>query len=132
MPIRFHPRPGRFLTCDYRGYEAPEMIKRRPVVVISPRKRQGPGLCTVVPLSTTPPNLQTACHVKIEIDPLGGRWTATEMWAKCDMITVASFSRLDMIRTGKALDGKRIYNNNELDADLLKKIREACAFSFGL
>ena len=53
MPLRFHPRVGSILICDYStGFVAPEMVKRRRVVVIS-RLRQRADLYTVVPLSTT-------------------------------------------------------------------------------
>src|SRR3546814_14006270 len=38
MPIREHPVTGTILTCDFNvGFTQPEMIKRRPVVVISPK-----------------------------------------------------------------------------------------------
>ncbi len=48
-----HPQVGSTLICNYgTGFVAPEMVKRRPVVVIS-RLRRRADLCTVVPLSTT-------------------------------------------------------------------------------
>ena len=56
MALKFHPKPGTILVCDFRqGFRAPEMIKRRPVVVVSPRLRNRTDLCTVVPLSTIEP-----------------------------------------------------------------------------
>jgi uncharacterized protein YifN (PemK superfamily) len=55
MAIHFHPQRGTIVVCDFRGFEAPEMQKRRPVVVVSPRLRHRDNLCTVVPLSTTAP-----------------------------------------------------------------------------
>ena len=56
--LTFHPKPGTLLICDFdRGFKAPEMVKKRPVVVISPRRRKStPQLCTVVPLSSSAPN----------------------------------------------------------------------------
>ena len=40
--------------CDFdTGFKAPEMVKKRPVVVISPRRRRSSAqFYTVVPLST--------------------------------------------------------------------------------
>ncbi len=56
--LTFHPKPDTLLICDFdRGFKAPEMVKKRPVVVISPRRRKStPQLCTVVPLSSSAPN----------------------------------------------------------------------------
>ncbi|WP_414861947.1 hypothetical protein [Pseudomonas sp. IT-P176] len=34
MPLQYQPKEGSVLICDFRGYEVPEMIKVRPVVVI--------------------------------------------------------------------------------------------------
>lgn len=56
MAIREHPPLGTLLLCDFgSGFKPPEMVKRRLVVVISPRIKARPGLCTVVALSTTLP-----------------------------------------------------------------------------
>ncbi len=41
-----HQRTGAIVICDYHGFIAQEMIKRRPVVVIS-RVRGRANLCTV-------------------------------------------------------------------------------------
>ncbi|MEI6730857.1 MAG: type II toxin-antitoxin system PemK/MazF family toxin, partial [Pseudomonadota bacterium] len=49
MAIKYHPNPGTVLTCDFSGMIEPEMIKERPVVVISPRLCSRTGLCTIVP-----------------------------------------------------------------------------------
>lgn len=54
--LQFHPHPGTVLICDFTtGFQKPEMIKKRPVVVLSPRPRRKTQLCTVIPLSTTKP-----------------------------------------------------------------------------
>ena len=56
MPIRFQPAVGQILICDFpKDLEKPEMVKRRPVVCISPKDRNRFGYTTVVPLSTTEP-----------------------------------------------------------------------------
>ena len=56
MAIKYPVAPGTLLLCDYAlgGFKEPEMVKRRPVIVISPRLRHRDHLCTVVPLSSKP------------------------------------------------------------------------------
>ncbi|QQG36900.1 MAG: type II toxin-antitoxin system PemK/MazF family toxin [Micavibrio aeruginosavorus] len=49
MSIAEHPNKGSILLCDFNhGFVAPEMVKRRPVIVISPKIHGRVGLCTVV------------------------------------------------------------------------------------
>ena len=36
MGIQFRLKPGTVLYCDFNGYISPEMLKCRPVVVVSP------------------------------------------------------------------------------------------------
>ena len=67
MPLTFHPHPGMVPICGINtGFKAPEMIKRRPVVVISPRPRGLNPLCTIVPLSTTAPNTVEPFHYRMD------------------------------------------------------------------
>jgi uncharacterized protein YifN (PemK superfamily) len=43
--LKFHPEPGTILICDYStGFKKPEMVKKRPVVTISPRLKRRDGL----------------------------------------------------------------------------------------
>ena len=72
MPIRFPPVPGQVLLCDYdTGFRPPEMVKKRLAVVVSPRLPYRDGLCTVVPLSTTPARsgIRYQCKVLLPVDP---------------------------------------------------------------
>ncbi|WP_090665161.1 type II toxin-antitoxin system PemK/MazF family toxin [Belnapia rosea] len=63
MAITFHPHPGAILICDFStGFRPLEMVKARPAVVLSPRRRAG-GLVTVVPPSSTPPIPPLAWHI---------------------------------------------------------------------
>jgi uncharacterized protein YifN (PemK superfamily) len=36
MALTFFPKAGTALVCDFRGYEPPEIVSIRPVIVISP------------------------------------------------------------------------------------------------
>lgn len=92
MGITYHPSLGEALWCEYAGLE-PEMIKRRLVVVIVPKTSQRHKLTTVVPISTTPPEVIKPWHVRLNRDPYP-EGKATELWVKCDMINVVCFQRL--------------------------------------
>lgn len=85
--------------CDYRGFVVPEMVKVRPVVVIA-RNRGNRRLVTVVPLSTTEPDLLEDHHHALARNPLPGR-EGIGCWAKCDMVTTVSLGRLDRYKVGR-------------------------------
>ena len=101
MPLKnFHPKTGQILICDFdRGFIPPEMVKRRPIVVISRTETHSRRLCTVVPLSTTAPKVLAPWHIALERDPLHRTKTANAVWAKCDMIYTVSFDRLELPRS---------------------------------
>jgi mRNA interferase MazF len=104
--------------CDFEGYREPEMVKRRPVVVISPKIVARPGLCTVVALSTTAPDPATQYHCQIDIRPRLPNWMESDgVWIKGDMIAVVAFNRLDFIRLGKQFNGRREYYYSVTGAD---------------
>ena len=65
-----HPLPaGTILLCNYdSGFRPPEMVKKRPCIIISPRLPHREQLCTVVPLSTTRPLRETTYQLKIDLD----------------------------------------------------------------
>nr|WP_255142042.1 type II toxin-antitoxin system PemK/MazF family toxin [Pseudomonas mandelii] len=83
------------LICDFRGYEVPEMIKVRPVVVIRKHKTNS-LLVTVVPLSTTAPDRILDHHLELQSHLQGA---SPVCWAKCDMVATVSLSRLDRIKS---------------------------------
>ncbi|WP_200291341.1 type II toxin-antitoxin system PemK/MazF family toxin [Rhodospirillum rubrum] len=71
MSLKFPPTPGTIVICDDNtGFKAPEMVKERLAVVVSPRLPYRDGLCTVVPLSTSPPRagIRYQCKVALPFD----------------------------------------------------------------
>lgn len=133
MAIQFHPEQGTILVCDFNGFKAPEMIKRRPVVVVSPRLRKRTGLCTVVPLSTTPPVEMASFHCKLRIHPpLPDPYGEPVSWVKGDMVYTVSFDRLSLPFDGKDAQGKRKYELRVLDRADLLKIQECVLHGIGL
>lgn len=71
------------------------MVKRRPVIVLSPKISARPGLCTVVALSTSPPKPIMAYHCQVDFDPpLPDRMASKGVWVKGDMVAAVGFHRL--------------------------------------
>ena len=98
MPITFHPHPGEVLICDFStGFRPPEMVKRRHVVVVSPRRRHHSGLCLVVPFSTVAPEPIEAFHHLIPVGAYPFFHPRRDVWAKGDMLTCVAFRRLDRV-----------------------------------
>jgi mRNA interferase MazF len=134
MTLKFHPEPGTILICDYTtGFREPEMVKRRPVVTISPRLKRRDGLITVVPLSTTPPTPVCDHHCRLTIVPaLPEPFDSPEMWVKADMLANVGFARLDLIRTGRDPLGKRKYLTPRLEPAQLKIVYHCVLHAIGL
>ena len=133
MTLKFYPEQGAILICDFNGFKEPEMVKRRPVVVISPKRKHGPRLCTVVPLSTSPPRPIEGFHLRIDMEPpLPDPYSERFCWAKCDMVYQVSFERLSLPFFGKISDGTRMYNQRFLPGEKLKEMQRAVAFALGL
>ena len=133
MSLQFHPQIGTVLICDFSsGFKAPEMVKKRPVVVIAPRHRHRSNLCTVVPLSTTKPQPIQPYHHKLNSESLPGKFAERETWAKCDMIVTVSFTRLDRVKIGINQQGKRLYACHSVIAHDLIAIQRAVLYALGL
>jgi len=135
MGIQFDLLPGTIVRCDYSrgGFQAPEMVKARPAVIVSPRLRHRDGLCSVVPLSSDPGTHEVPYVVKLDLDPpLPEPFGYQTVWAKCDMLATIGFARLDMFRTARDQYGRRKYLQPHLpNADLLR-IRNGIAAALGL
>ncbi|MDO8402005.1 type II toxin-antitoxin system PemK/MazF family toxin [Pseudomonas mandelii] len=127
MPLLYQPKEGSVLICDFRGYEIPEMIKVRPVVVIRKHKTNS-LLVTVVPLSTTAPDRILDHHLELQSHLQGA---SPVCWAKCDMVATVSLSRLDRIKS-RDRHGKRVYVISHLETDEFYAIKVAVRSALGL
>ncbi len=134
MPIHEHPRLGTVVICDFgAGFKKPEMTKRRPVVIVSPKIAGRPYLCTVVALSNTAPNPVMPYHCQIDLRPrLPEPWQSDGVWVKGDMVNAVGFHRLDLIRLGKDRNGKRRYLYDPLSAETIREIRACVLRAIGL
>jgi mRNA interferase MazF len=125
MGLRYHPGQGAVVICDYStGFMVPEMVKRRPVIVICKQMKHRPRLCTVVPLSTTRPDPVMNYHAEIELPfTLPPPFVAKRQWIKGDMINTVSFDRLDLVRLGKEESGARRYLTTSIGDELLAVVQ---------
>lgn len=137
MPIRYHPKTGSILFCDFsKGFEEPEMVKKRPVIVIAGEIQGRSGLVTVVPLSTVEPTTIQPYHYQVPKQslPMLDLFQRTDSWVKGDMLYTVGFHRLDLI-TLKTRDasGKRKYFSNKLGTEQMNRVRECilCGLNLG-
>ena len=129
MSLQFHPRPGQVFTCDFRGNIWPEVVKRRPVVIFTPKWAQRADLVAVVPLSTTAPEHICDFHCILEKNPIPDGKVG-KVWAKCDLVQTVSFARLTGIWR-EVVHGKRKYLDLRVtEADMLN-IRRAVLHGLG-
>lgn len=103
--ITFFPTEGTILICDFTGgFRPPEMIERRPIIVISKRESNR-RTCVVVPISSR----ESTNPEAIVIPMLMAKYPflRKDGWAKCHAPATVSISRLSMMRdpnTGRGLD----------------------------
>mgnify|MGYP006266494975 CR=1 FL=1 len=95
MPLKFHPKPGQILMCDFRGLEEPEMVKRRPVVVLTGDIRGRDRLVTIVALGSTAPEPVRDYHLLLpdKTLPQIGMFQGKQTWLKGDMVYAMGWKR---------------------------------------
>lgn len=127
MPLNYFPRAGQLLVCNFSGFKAPEMIKSRPVIVISPRLPHRSEIVTIVPISLTAPRHNLPFAVKLSKNYHPEEPDDLECWAKCDMVTNLAKARLDGFKVGR-----RQWVNPQISGDDLKAVRAGVVYSLGL
>lgn len=134
MSITSHPTRGSIVTVDYSsGFKKPEMVKKRLAIVLSPNIAARPQLCTVVPLSLTPPDPEMPYHQLIEIPfPLPKKWGNAPRWIKGDMMGHVGFHRVDLLRLGKDCYGKRQYQTQPLPPAIFKLAQRCVLHGLGM
>lgn len=131
--LKYYPNRGEILICNYSGFKEPEMVKTRPVIIISPRFRNRDKLCTVIPLSTTPPRIREKYHLQLYLPRrMPEPFNSQLPWIKADMINTVSRDRLSLMKCGKNPDGTRKYYRAKLSDEELHKIEEAIKFALGI
>jgi len=133
MPLAEHPDQGMIIRCDYTsGFCEPEMIKDRPVIVLSKKIVSRGALCTIVPLSKTPPTNVMQYHAQLNIRPkLPEHFESDGLWIKGDMVNAVSLHRLNFITFGKST-GKRVNYLNRLTDEQMKLVFKCILNGLGL
>lgn len=130
MALKFQPRAGQVVRCDFRGMIEPEMVKLRDVVVLMPHK-QNRKLVSVIPLSTTQPAPVQPYHHLLSKDPRPDGTAMRSVWAKCDMVYTVSTERLEMHYTRSRRGGRESVKVVLPPADF-DAIRKCVAIALGL
>ena len=130
MAIKLHPDQGEVLICDFSGTIPPEICKKRPVIVLTPRFRRVNRLLTVVQLSTTAPDPVQLWHTRVAVS-LPRPYDSPVAWVKGDSLMTVSYDRLSPLRAGKDRYGKRIYPRFVLDASAMRKIWDCVLHGLG-
>lgn len=136
MALQFHPKPGTILMCDFSaGFTEPEMVKKRPVLVISPKMKKCSGLCTVVAISTVKPEPIEKWHYQLPKAsmPHAKLFQKNDSWIKGDMIYRVGFHRLDLIKLDREPGtGKRAYFRQSLGRDQMAAVYACVLHSLNL
>lgn len=134
MILQYPPAVGTILRVDLNnGFAPPEMVKRRPCIVITPDTPDRRHLCAIVPLSTTAPKRMQPYHHRLVLaDPLPFPYDAPVMWAKCDMVMSVGYQRLSLLFIKKNDAGKREYDTRILPEETMAEIRNCLRHALGL
>ena len=133
MTVVRHPAPGTIVRVDLsEGFRPPEMVKRRPAIVLSPPIPGRASLCTIVPLSTTAPVPALAHHLQLSFDPpLPHPYTSPLMWVKGDIVLTVAFHRLRLLFSHSE-DGQCVYDLRCLDDRSMESVRACVRAGLGL
>lgn len=125
--ITFQPQPGQILVCNFSlGFTPPEMVKVRPVMVVSPKTTPWTGLCMVVPISSKEPSPMLGHHYALPAG-LVPRSKYANSWIKGDMVMTVGAKRLDRFKVGF-----RKYEAPVAPPEVLKAVRRCILHSAGM
>jgi len=143
VAISYNPDVGEVLICDFGQFRdppltpafdgrlPPEMIKRRPVVVLSSKISRA---CIVVPLSTTLDKAKLAKGMHVEVPkqaiPELAYFTPETRWAKSDLVSQVSHERLYMLRDPSRSHTHKHHLSRELVAEIQKAVIKSISASW--
>lgn len=127
MSLTFYPRAGQVLMCNFSGFKVPEMIKIRPVVVISPRLPRRNEILSVVPISLTEPKPLMPYHVRLSKNYHPEEDDDLPCWAICDLVMNLGRYRMDGFKVGR-----RKYEYPQMTGEDLLLVRQAVAKGLNL
>jgi mRNA interferase MazF len=133
MTVINHPPRGAIVRVDLNeGFRSPEMVKRRPCIILSPPIPDRPQLCTIVPLSTSRPNTIRPHHLEISLDPpLPAPYANPKMWVKADIVLTVAFHRLRLLFV-KSSEGQRVYDLRVREPAVFARVQDCVRAGLGL
>ena len=124
--IQFQPQTGHILMCHFGlGFKKPEIVKTRPVLVISPHQRVWTGLVVVLPISSKEPNPMRPYHFQLPDGTIPGN-KYEHSWIKGDLIMAVGSHRLDRIKLGF-----RKYATISVPDNVLREARRCALHAIG-
>ena len=127
MSLKFYPRAGQIFVADFSDLKAPEITKKRPVIVISPRLPYRSELTAVVPISTTAPRQDLPFVYKLERNYTPWGDPLQDCWVKADLVMNISLQRLSAFKVDR-----RKYLYPTLTQEDLENVRMAVLSGLGL
>jgi mRNA interferase MazF len=133
LTVAAHHFPGTIVRVDLsQGFRPPEMVKRRPAIVLSPPIPGRQMMCTIVPLSTSAPSPVLPHHMEIEFNPtLPAPYNSPKMWVKGDIVLTVAFHRLRLLFSGWN-GGQRVYDIRILEQAVMDNVRNCVRSGLGL
>ena len=132
MPIKYKPRKGQILMCDFtQGFKEPEMVKERPIVVFKTSSRR--KLVTVIPLSTVEPPVIESFHMVVPNKELPNiAWfKKKKSWLKGDMIYTVGWERLSPVLMWRK-NGKRVYYTGSFSLEMISALEKCVLHGIGM
>ncbi|WP_425501045.1 type II toxin-antitoxin system PemK/MazF family toxin [Skermanella pratensis] len=131
--VQGHPAPGTIVRVDLNeGFREPEMGKRRPAIVLSPPIPGRSSLCTIVPLSTSPPRIILSRHMQITLNPpLPPPYSEPTMWLKGDIVLTVGFHRLRFLFS-RGEDGGYVVDKRLLDTVTMDRVKACVRAGIGV
>jgi mRNA interferase MazF len=127
MSLGFHPRAGQIFVCDFNGFKEPEMVKPRPVIVVSPRLPYRSEIVAIVPISTTAPRHDLPFCYRLSKNYHPSEPDELPCWAKADMLLNLGLYRLSAFKVGR-----RKYEYPCLSSNDLAGVKSAILCGLGL
>ncbi|WP_168707785.1 type II toxin-antitoxin system PemK/MazF family toxin [Sphingopyxis sp. PAMC25046] len=127
MALNFYPRAGQVLMCSFSGFVEPEMIKPRPVVVVSPRLPRRSQIVTVVPISLTEPVPLMPYQVRLSKNYHPDEPDDLPCWAIADHVMNLGLYRLSGFKIGR-----RKWATPQMTGDDLAAVRDGVLHGLGM
>jgi mRNA interferase MazF len=101
MSLLFYPRAGQVFVCDFSGFKEPEMVKPRPIIVVSPRLPYRSEIAAIVPISLTQPRHELPFCYRLSKNYHPDERDDLPCWAKADMLMNIGLYRLSAFKVGR-------------------------------